>query len=170
MIGAVGEILGAGGVIATLGYLARQVRQSNVAARHEAKREMLDLNHGFLSELARSPQVACLFRRGLEDDPELSPDEVMQLRALFLQITLTWKRIFVFEGDSVLGEAFVIEERARREKVGTPGYRKWFAQRRDWMDEAFRAQLEKEIAEIPGYAPEWPRISAGDTADGPRYR
>ena len=44
MIGAIGEILGARGVIVTLGYLAKQIAQSNIAARNEARRETLDLN------------------------------------------------------------------------------------------------------------------------------
>ena len=151
MIGAIGEMLGASGVIITLGYLARQVQQSNVAARKEARREMLDLTDRFLSEIARSPQVASLFRRGLEDNPDLTADEQMQLRALFLQLTMTWQRALEFEDELGLGA----QGAARLELVGTPGYRRWFAQRRNWFDERFRAQLDKEIAASPGYSAEW---------------
>ena len=149
MIGALGEILGASGVIVTLAYLAKQVRQSNVAAQHEATRESLDLNDRFLAAIGRTPQIAGVFRRGLADAPDLTDDERVQVAALFLRMTLAWQRMYEFERDTPVGYGAA----ARLDIVGRPGYRRWFSQRADWLNEAFRAQLERDIAVSASYTP-----------------
>ena len=52
MLGALGEIFGAVGVIATLGYLARQVRGGTYASRQAAQQDVWEQNTQFLSQLA----------------------------------------------------------------------------------------------------------------------
>jgi hypothetical protein len=99
MIGAIGEILGAAGVIVTLAYLAKQIRQSNIAARQEATRETLDLNDRLLADVAKNPQLASIFRRGLANEPDLTPDEVMQLRTMFLRVSFLWQRMYEHESE-----------------------------------------------------------------------
>lgn len=152
MIGAIGEILGAAGVIVTLAYLAKQVRQSNIAARQEATRETLDLNDRLLADVAKNPQLASIFRRGLADEPDLSPDEVMQLRTMFLRMSFLWQRMHEHESEREIRMGAT----ARAEIVGAPGFRKWFGQRKHWLNPEFRERLAQEIAGSPGYSTEWP--------------
>jgi Tfp pilus assembly protein PilV len=52
MLGALGEFFGALGVIATLGYLARQVRESTAASRQAEQQHIWEQNTQFLSQLA----------------------------------------------------------------------------------------------------------------------
>lgn len=152
MIGAIGEIVGAAGVIVTLAYLARQIRQSNIAARQEATRETLDLNDRVLADLAKNPQLASLFRRGLADEPDLTPDEVMQLRTTFLRLSFLWQRMHEHESEMEVRMGAT----APAEIVGAPGFWKWFGQRKHWLNPGFRDRLEQEIAHSPGYSTEWP--------------
>lgn len=163
MIGAIGGIVGAAGVIATLAYLARQIRQSNVAARQEAMRETLDLNDRVLADLVKHPQLASVFRRGLANDPGLTPDEVMQLRVMFLRISFMWQREYGYESNMAVGMASA----ARAEIVGAPGFHSWFGQRKHWLDRRFRAQLEQEIAESPGYSTELPPTRPDESGVSP---
>jgi hypothetical protein len=162
MIGAIGEIVGAGGVIVTLGYLAKQVAQSNVAALHEARRETLDLNFRVMSQIATDPQLARLLRRGMMDDPDLNPDELSQLSALFMQMTTAWMRQFEFEGDI----AFESQAAIRRQVVSTPGYRKWFSERQDWVDGVFREQIQRDMASTSTLPPIQQRLVDSPTSAG----
>ena len=84
MIGAVGEILGAGGVIATLGYLAAQIRSSGRAAQQRAAAELLDLNQDILAQVSKDTESARAFRRGLLADPDLTDDEVFRFHGQML--------------------------------------------------------------------------------------
>ncbi len=68
MIGAVGEILGAAAVIATLAYLSRQIRSSTQATRRAAMQEVLDQTGYFLDLLGSTPQIAATWAQGLAGD------------------------------------------------------------------------------------------------------
>ena len=75
MIGAVGEILGAAAVIATLAYLSRQIRASTQATRRAAMQEILDQTGYFLDNLSSTSETAGVWGRGLAGDASLSPDQ-----------------------------------------------------------------------------------------------
>ena len=53
-IGAVGEITGAAAVVVTLGYLARQIRQSMAAAKTDSRQRVLDRYSDVLTPEARA--------------------------------------------------------------------------------------------------------------------
>jgi len=74
-IGAVGEILGAIGVIVTLAYLATQIKQNNRLLHNSISR---DVNQGLAllnSRVADDAEFADLFIRGSEDIDSLTPTE-----------------------------------------------------------------------------------------------
>jgi len=78
--GAIGEILGAIVVFATLLYLAQQVRQSVNLARSSQNMSLLDAYGDFNSQIACDPDVADLMVT-LQQAPEsLSEREVVQSR------------------------------------------------------------------------------------------
>ena len=66
-IGAVGEILGAIGVIATLGYLAAQIRQNTRSSRDAASRASFDTVTRINLMLVENPEVADLAVRARFD-------------------------------------------------------------------------------------------------------
>ncbi len=65
-IGAIGEIIGAGAVVVTLGYLATQIRQSNKNAKTDARQRVLDRYSDAISNVL-APNVLDAFRNGLDD-------------------------------------------------------------------------------------------------------
>ena len=63
-IGAIGEVLGAIGVIVTLGYLAIQLRRSNEEARAATLQSTLDSEISMMSVLANHPDTMDKMLRG----------------------------------------------------------------------------------------------------------
>lgn len=84
-IGAIGEIAGAIGVIATLVYLSVQVRSSTLASRVESKLAATRMYTDFLSGLIHSPEVNELFLRGRKNLSSLTSEEFYRFSNLALQ-------------------------------------------------------------------------------------
>ena len=80
-IGAIGEVVGAVGVICTLVYLAVQIRQNNTNLEESTSaainQSLADLN----SRISSDEQFAELFLRGREDLSTLTPVELERFRA-----------------------------------------------------------------------------------------
>jgi len=74
-IGAIGEAVGAAAVVASLLYLAVQLRGSTRASNVQAKLESTRLMTDFLDSLIQSPALNDLFLRGREDIESLSSEE-----------------------------------------------------------------------------------------------
>jgi hypothetical protein len=66
-IGALAELAGALGVIASLVYLAIQIRQNTRSAREAAWHSVLRDLQQFRSLIAQDPEVARVYRDGLRD-------------------------------------------------------------------------------------------------------
>ena len=87
-IGAVGEILGALGVIVTLAYLALQIKYTRNAWNRQNERDLL---HGVTTSsqlIVEYPEIADLLLRGQEDFASLSETDKLRLHQ-WLYIWLT---------------------------------------------------------------------------------
>ena len=153
MIGAVGEILGAVGVILTLWYLANQVRQARIVVRQEAERELIDQNTAVISWISESPERSRLWMRGIANDPTLKPEELGQFRAFLFQLILLWQRLHHLDRSLTLADPWFAEQakRIRAEMIGSPGFKSWMEVRAHWLEPEFRAVLEREMTESGGY-------------------
>ena len=74
-LGAIAEVLGAIGVIATLGYLALQIRQNTAAQSAATELEKSSAYSRFHSNIARSETLADIWEKGFEDEASLTPHE-----------------------------------------------------------------------------------------------
>ena len=155
MIGAVGEILGALGVIATLGYLAVQLRANTRALRLEAEREAFDGSRLVLTQVSGDAELARIIRTGLMGMDSLDPDEAMRFGVWMLTTAHNWLRIHSFEREGTIdGDLIEATRRTRRDIVGTPGFRQWFELRKHWLPDDFRRMLAEEmVATSGGYVP-----------------
>ena len=84
-IGAIAEMLGAVGVIASLGYLASQIRSSNRLARSEARIAAAAQFGSVLDNFIAHPQSSDVWARGRRDLGELRADERGQFDNLALK-------------------------------------------------------------------------------------
>ena len=145
MIGAVGEILGAAAVIATLAYLSRQIRASTQATRRAAMQEILDQTGYFLDNLSSTSETAGVWGRGLAGDASLSPDQRVQFRVFAYRFTLIIERLHYMAEEGDL-EPWLIETNRSLDIFASPGYQAWFRDRAHWVSDSFRAVAEQDMA------------------------
>ena len=88
-LGAIGELVGATGVIGTLGYLAVQIRQNSHAVKTATAQSVIAAVNETLQTGAATPQAAKMIVLGQTDFESLSDDEKMQ----FVIWLLSWFRI-----------------------------------------------------------------------------
>ena len=74
-IGAIGEVGGAIGVIATLLYLSIQIRQNTRAGLTGSRDAAGQINMGLMAAVANEGEFADIWRRGLADLNSLRPEE-----------------------------------------------------------------------------------------------
>ena len=85
-IGAVGEMVGAAAVLATLAYLATQVRKSNELARFNATKEIVNQ----FNDLNRIATTDASLRRVLMKAGELNEDESEQIYNFGMMFCNVW--------------------------------------------------------------------------------
>lgn len=89
-IGAVGEILGALAVVATLFYLAVQIRQSTRLSQSQIQTELLALGHE-VHNWKKSPEFAEVVVRANSSFEALSPAEKEQFETYVFQMLNIWE-------------------------------------------------------------------------------
>ena len=90
-IGAAGELLGAAGVIFTLGYLAVQIRQSNKIANRETHRSAVTGYSSAMQSVMHDAGAAQMYRCGLLDLENLEPDDRIRFGTILSVLTLNFK-------------------------------------------------------------------------------
>jgi hypothetical protein len=91
-LGAVGELIGAAGVILTLVYLAHQIRQNTRAIRAQTHQAITSANLGMAMGLAESEGLAGVLVRGLADFDSLDPADRLR--------TVGWFNSFLKFGEN----------------------------------------------------------------------
>ena len=153
-LGAIGELAGAAGVIITLLYLSRQIRESNRAARQAASREMMEESSGFYRMMSSDVEMARLWIRGTANDETLSKEELLQFRMIMTNVSMIWEKVHHMDKAGDIDSWWVDKIVAlRRESVGAPGIQSWYEDRKHILSKEFRDLIEKEIKQAPEYRP-----------------
>ena len=147
-VGAVADAVGAAGVIASLLYLAVQVRGSTRASAVESKLQSTRMLHHFVDSLIGTPELNDLFLRGLADLDSLSESDYyrfsnMSLKAFwFLSAGHFQFRMGTLSADDWHELRAVLHYWIRR-----PGCQSWWAKLgRDSFGAEFRKFIDDEIA------------------------
>ena len=101
-IGAIGEILGAAGVIVTLAYLAVQMRQSNRLAKRAAVQGVLAGRAEMNRFIASDPVLNELVWKGMESPDELDEGEWRRFEAVFSTVIRHYEAIFLDNQEGLL--------------------------------------------------------------------
>ena len=91
-IGAVGEIIGALAVVASLLYLGRQMREGARATRAETELEAARMWSDFHSRVAHSPDMSSIWDRGHRDSTALTEEDRQRF------VWLVAEYVFLVEG------------------------------------------------------------------------
>ena len=92
-IGSASEVLGALAVVVTLVYLARQVRENTSLAKTEYHTNSVNTMARFSDWKASSIENARIFRIGMQNFRDLTPDERVILDGVLLDLVLCFKDI-----------------------------------------------------------------------------
>ena len=84
--GSIGEVIGALATVATLAYLAIQIRRSNLLTTVESNRFMQNATGACLLAIAQDADVARVFREGLGDRGSLNADDTVRFDLLLGEI------------------------------------------------------------------------------------
>jgi len=147
-IGAVGEAVGAAGVIISLLYLAVQIRGDARAKRATMTHAQSQANAGFASILATGPEVAELYSRGVQDFAVLRGAELIRFSALMIHMFRLYEDQFFqwTEGDFDPHVWHGLDA-AISDFCSLPGLQAWWKTRSHWFSEQFQALIEGKIAE-----------------------
>ena len=151
-LGAIGEIVGAAGVIGSLLYLAGQVRSNSRQDRHASAQAVLDKLNGLIGQLAFAPGAGDVWTRGLSGLSALNDDEeLVRFSSMLMQAFWAYEEVFHYRKAGVIEDWAWLHARAPIDQMmRTPGFQQWWKLRSDWFGEEFQAFLEERMPETTG--------------------
>jgi hypothetical protein len=151
-LGAIGEIVGAAGVIVSLLYLASQVRNNSRQLRHASAQAVLDKLNGLIGQLAFTAGAGDVWTRGLSGLDALNDDEeLVRFSSMLLQAFWTYEEVLHYRRAGVIEDWAWTHARAPVEHfMRTPGFQEWWQLRKDWFGEEFQAFVGDRMPESTG--------------------
>lgn len=153
-IGAIGEILGAGAVFASLIYLAVQIKSSSKIATGESEREVwskwIETVHGLLS----TPQAARINSAGFSDLEELTPEERLMFSGDLGKVVNTHHMIWRMHKSGLAGGDLVLFcDQVLVNLISSPGGRRWWETARSWYaaQPNYQTYIDTKLAEGAAY-------------------
>ena len=146
-IGAMGELVGAIGVIATLFYLSSQIRRNSRALEAATNQAVADATQERLLAVAQSPELAAAYAK-VGIDESLSPAEEIQV-AFFTRATFRGVQNAFFQHRSGLisDEAWCDYEQVLR-NITRPHIKGWWLEERKTFDQNFVNHYETLISDM----------------------
>jgi len=141
-IGAVGEIVGALAVVASLAYLAIQIRNQNREAKAATLQQVLESNAAAISQL-QNPELAAIWLKGIDDFNSL-PD-VQRLRfVIYLASTMRSfeNAFFQMKANRLDNETWDTLTAVVRDVASTAGFQEFLKIRKHHFRPEFIAYLE----------------------------
>ena len=142
-VGAVAELLGAAGVIASLIYLARQIGQNSRIVEASTSQAVADAAQTRLLAVAQSPSLAGALAKLVSGPTDLTPTEVTQLTHFRNAIFKGFENLFFQYRQGLVTEStwrsyeFVI-----RHQLQAAGVPDWWSRSQQGFDSEFRARIE----------------------------
>jgi len=135
-LGSIGEVLGALATVATLAYLALQIRRSNIIATLESRRATTSVQSGIILAIVQNPDVARIWREGLGDRGSLNSDDKVRFDLLLGELIAGITEGFMDQG--LLGNSDASATRDNQENIRaflqTPGGAAWWPKYRGRYD------------------------------------
>jgi len=152
-IAAVAELLGALGVIASLVYLAGQVRSSGNQARQAAIQSVVAQMNKVWNQMAADRGPADVWVRGSKGLSNLD-DETDRIRfsAFCLSVFRPYEEIFHYRRDGLVDDWTWESISAQcHALMGTPGFGQWWDMRGSWFSTSFQQHVMKIMETLPAY-------------------
>ena len=146
-LGSLGELIAAIATVATLIYLAIQIRANTASVRAESRRDAVAQTNGFAAVVANNKELASVFRRGIADYEALDADEQVQFQFLFAMVAATADSAHI---EHRLGTTdrkwFESSSAGFRRLVATPGGQVFWRLNRHTFSSEFTALIDEELS------------------------
>jgi hypothetical protein len=150
MLSAIGQVVAAIGVIPSLIYLAVQIREQNKERRRAGINTLTAQWSDLVKSAQESREFAALFLQGVRSFQGLDAPDKLRFSAFFTRFTRNCEGMFIYYRDGALEKALWDEvERTMSDYFAYPGVREWWATRKHWLTDEFRAVVEAIIATNP---------------------
>ena len=145
-IGAAAEIVGAGGVIVSLGYLAIQIRQSSSDARHTSVDRLVEMWATHIGGFAENRPLAAIWIKSLQDKESLTEEEQAMLFAHLARLLRVSEAIHIHHRDKTIDAGLWAGiDTALSDVVATPILRQYWPIRKHWFGPQFQDYVSKLI-------------------------
>ena len=146
LLGNFGEFFGAIAVVATLGYLAVQVRQNTRSVQAATYQEFSESYGDFRTLLVKDERLGALFSKGLRSRSELPASERFQFDGLMMNFTRAAELNFYHEIKGLVDETFYSGWREEAVVIWRmPGAQEWWSENKRFFNADFRASWERRI-------------------------
>jgi len=138
-IGAVGEVIGAAGVIMTLLYLAVQIRGDARARRAATMHGQSNAYRDFMQALAADDELSRIYLRGIRDFSSLEEAELVRFTsALGVLFRVFDEAFFQWKEGNLDGHVWHGFESPMADVLAYPGVREWWVTRSHWYSTPFQ--------------------------------
>ncbi len=145
-IGAIGEIVGAAGVIATLGYLAIQIRQNTQSVRASAFQEAIRDAARITEHLVHDAELTRIFFAGRRDFEALTREERQRFAVYSTSVFRRYENIIYQARHSNLDpESWEGIREQMRYALSQPGTVAWWKGARNLFNRQLREFVEQEL-------------------------
>ena len=151
-LGAIGEIIGAAGVIVSLLYLAGQVRNNSRQLRHAAAQAVLDKLNGLIGQLAFTAGAGDVWTRGLSGlDALVDDEELVRFSSMLLQAFWAYEEVLHYRRAGVIEDWAWTHAKAPVEHfMRTPGFQEWWQLRGNWFSDEFQGFVNDGMPQTTG--------------------
>ena len=145
-MGAIGEIVGAVGVIVTLAYLAVQIRQNTASLKASTIQTMLEASASLHDLCASNPELGRIFLTGAEDPSGLAEEEQVRFHFLMMAFLRRLENIY-HQGlsDQVSDLEWSGIRYSAIDVLARPGANDWWQQNKDRFNSSFVSWASNEM-------------------------
>jgi hypothetical protein len=142
--GAIGEVLGALGVIATLGYLAVQVRQNTTSTRTSSYQAAVGAISDWSKAIGLDPDASRILGSGTADYASLPDEDRLRFDLIYHSLFRNFENVFYQHMQGAIDEALWVAWSWRiRDSLAHPGVRRWWKDARHAYHEPFVRFVEE---------------------------
>ncbi len=147
-LGAIGGIVGAAGVIVTLGYLAVQIRQNTTVVRTSNFQELMRDYSNLGNTIADSAEASEIFRKGLVSYEALPEVDKHRFQWMIGEPFRGAQTCFQLERRGLIDQELYTDYMASfANLLRAPGVREYWASGRFWWHENFQEFVDRKLRE-----------------------
>lgn len=148
-VGALGEVVGAVGVILTLGYLAVQIRQNSKNVRSNTRQSVSTVQTDLGVRIAGDPELRRAYRRWVWNTGEPENEDEKLLSEMLIRSTLRmFENQFHHRNEGTFAEeVWNGYESTMIRSFASPYFWEWWKNNRDLYGEGFRKFFDELVTE-----------------------